>query len=312
MHASVYSLLENAELKSVCDADPNRTQAFAEQFPKCVPASFEEMLNDTELTVIDVCLPTYLHCDFTVRALEAGKHVMCEKPMAMTLDEADRMIVARNASTKSLMIGHCIRFWPEYALMKRYVADHRLGKLLSLNLTRFGEFPHWSSQNWLADESKSGGGVLDMHIHDTDFAYHLLGSPDQIESWGSVDERGPGHAFTTMKYGETIVHTEGGWNLPSKTPFKMAFRAVFERGAMIMDAGPLTIYEQGKEPSIPEFPKMEASGGGNISDLGGYYHELRYFIDAVEAGAPLETVTAESAKESLRLTLEEIKQIKAR
>jgi predicted dehydrogenase len=181
-----------------------------------------------------------------------------------------------------------------------------------LNLTRFGEFPHWSSQNWLADESKSGGGVLDMHIHDTDFAYYLLGSPDQFESWGSVDERGPGHAFTTMKYGETIVHTEGGWNLPSKTPFKMSFRAVFERGAMIMDAGPLTIYEQGKEPSIPEFPKMEASGGGNISDLGGYYHELRYFIDAVEAGAPLETVTAESAKESLRLTLEEIKQIKAR
>jgi UDP-N-acetylglucosamine 3-dehydrogenase len=118
MHASVYSLLENAELKSVCDVDPNRTQAFAEQFPKCVPASFEEMLNDTELTVIDVCLPTYLHCDFTVRALEAGKHVMCEKPMAMTLDEADRMIVARNASGKSLMIGHCIRFWPEYALMK--------------------------------------------------------------------------------------------------------------------------------------------------------------------------------------------------
>jgi predicted dehydrogenase len=311
MHSSVYSLLEESQLAMVADLDLARAKAFSSEFG-CKIATFDEMLGDASLDVIDICLPTHLHCEFTVRALEAGKHVMCEKPAALTLDEADRMIAARDASGKSLMIGHCIRFWPEYALLRRYVVENKLGRLLSLNLTRYGEFPHWSSENWLADESKSGGGVLDMHIHDTDFALYLLGKPDSISAWGSVDDRGPGHAFSTLTYGDTIVHTEGGWNLPSHAPFKMAYRAIFERGAMIMDAGPLTVFEPGKEPVIPEFPKMEAAGGGNISDLGGYYHELRYFVESIQSGAPPKIVTAESSRDSLELTLEEIRQIKSR
>ena len=110
-----------------------------------------------------------------------------------------------------------------------------------------------------------------MHIHDTDFALYLLGQPNETVSYGSYDSRGASHAFTTMQFDGAVAHLEGGWNLPAGTPFKMAFRAVFENGAAIMDGGPLTIYENGKTPRVPEFPKMQAAGGGNISDLGGYY-----------------------------------------
>jgi predicted dehydrogenase len=210
------------------------------------------------------------------------------------------------------MIGHCIRFWPEYALLKQIVDDGRLGKLLSINLTRFGEFPFWSTDNWLADESKAGGGVLDMHIHDTDFILYLLGEPQEIASWGNEDARGPGYVFTTMQYPGCVAHLEGGWNLPTNTPFKMAFRAIFEQGAAFMDGGPMTIYRPGMDPQVPEFPKMQAQGGGNISDLGGYYHELAYFVDRVTKGLPLETVTPQTSRASLKATLEEIRQIKAR
>ena len=98
---------------------------------------------------------------------------------------------------------------------------------------------------------------------------------------------------------------------PAKSPFRMTFRAAFENAAVFMDGGPMTIYQDGKEPIVPEFPKMSAEGGGNVSDLGGYFMELKYFVDQVSQGLPLETVTPETSKASLALALEEIRQIKA-
>lgn len=310
MHASVYGLLEGAELVSVMDHRQEKAAKFGEEFGAAAFDDFDSFLAQGELDAVDICLPTHLHREYTVRALQAGKHVLCEKPMALTLAEADAMIAAQEKSGKQLMIGHCIRFWPEYAVLKKMMAGGTLGKLVSINLTRYGQFPHWSSDNWLADESKAGGGVLDMHIHDTDFAIYLLGEPKSVFARGTVDGRGPSHVFTTLEYPGCVAHLEGGWNLPNHTPFKMAFRAIFERGAMIMDGGPLTIYEDGKEPYVPEFPRMEAQGGGNISDLGGYYHEIKYFVDCLNQDRPFETVTPQTSRQSLALTLEEIRQTK--
>ena len=78
-----------------------------------------------------------------------------------------------------------------------------------------------------------------------------------------------------------------------------------------MDGGPLTIYRPGAEPEVPEFAKMEATGGGNISDLGGYYRELDYFVDCVSNGRPVERCQPESSRDSLRVVLEEIGLAKA-
>ena len=132
-----------------------------------------------------------------------------------------------------------------------------------------------------------------------------------MRSNGTVDSRGPSHVFTTMQFGPTIVQAEGGWNLPSNAPFKMSFRAVFERGLINFDAGPLTVYEEGKDAVIPEMAKMAADGvGGNISDLGGYYFELEYFYDCLSKGVPPDRATPESSRESLRVALEEIALVK--
>ncbi len=310
MHANVYAQLPNAKLVGVFDKDPERARKFAEEFGIPSFDTFAEACSAAD--VIDICLPTDLHHPFTIEAAKAGKDVFCEKPMARTEAEAEEMARVCRESGVRLMIGHCIRFWPEYALLKQMVDDQRFGKLLSLNLTRFGEFPSWSSENWLANEERSGGGVLDMHIHDTDYAHYLLDEPDEMTSYGTIDERGPSFVFTTMTFGSTVVHLEGGWNLPPRTPFRMSFRAIFERAAVFMDGGPMTIYEEGKDPLTPEFPKMSAAGGGNISDLGGYFHELKFFVDRLESGQPFEVVTPETSLQSLRTTLEEISQIKSR
>ena len=309
MHGNVYQTLENAELVAIADFKPDVKAKYAAEFGVAGYASLEDLLANEQIDVVDICLPTDLHSEFTVKAAKAGKHVFCEKPMALTAVQADTMIEACSAAGVQLMIGHCIRFWPEYAILKKLTVEGTLGKLLSVNLTRYGAFPTWSSDNWLSDPKRAGGGVLDMHIHDTDYVLYLLGEPDSLHSWGTVDERGPSQVFTTLTYGKTIAHLEGGWNLPSSAPFKHAFRAIFERGAAIMDAGPLTVYEDGKDPVTPEIPRMEATGGGNISDLGGYYHELKYFADRLASGQPFEIVTPQTSRLSLATTLEEIRQI---
>lgn len=309
MHANVYGALDGASLVGAWDHRPERAAKYCEEFG-CQPFGDFDQLVASGVDIIDVCLPTDLHKEYTIRAARAGKHVFCEKPIALNLRDADEMIRECESAGVKLMIGHCIRFWPEYALLKEIADDKRLGRLLSLNLTRYGEFPSWSSDNWLADESRAGGGVLDMHIHDTDFAHYILGDPDHMVSFGTVNATGASHAFTTMTFGDTVIHLEGGWNLPTKAPFRMAFRAVFENGAAIMDGGPMQIFENGKEPVTPAFEKMEAAGGGNISDLGGYFHELKYFIDCVANNEPLEKVTPQTSRKSLETTLEEIRMIK--
>lgn len=312
MHGNVYKILPDAELVACVDHRGEKGAKYGLDFGIPSYLTLEEALAAHECDVVDVCLPTHRHREFTEKGAAAGKHVFCEKPMALNLDDAQAMMDACSHAGKQLMIGHCIRFWPEYVLLKQLVDEGTLGKLLSLNLTRYGEFPSWASDNWMADENKTGGGAMDMHIHDTDFALFLLAKPSEISSFGTVDSRGCSQIFTTMQYPGCVVHLEGGWNLPPKTPFKMAFRAIFENGAVIMDGGPMTIYPSDREPYVPEFPKMEAAGGGNISDLGGYYRELEYFIGCLEDGSPVDRCRPESSKESLETVIEEIRQVKAR
>jgi predicted dehydrogenase len=312
MHANVYSVIPNAELVAVADIKPERSAKLTEKFPVPSYGSLSEMLATQEIDVVDICLPTYLHKDATIEAAKAGKHVLCEKPMAINLEDADAMTAAVKEAGVKFMIGHCIRFWPEYAYLKQVVTSGELGKLLHINFTRFGEFPHWSEDNWLGDEAKAGGGVLDMHIHDSDFVLYLLGEPESSETWGTLDNTGPAFVYTTMQYPGCVAHIEGGWNFPTKTPFKMAFRASFENGAILMDGGPMTVYRPGQEPEVPTFKSVEVAGGGNISSLGGYYKEIEYFLNCIEQNKDPEIVTAETSRQSLAFTLEEIAKIKSR
>ncbi len=310
MHANVYRRLENVDIHTCFDLKPEKNHAFATEFGCQTAGTYEEILRNQEVDVVDICLPTYLHSEFSTQALLSGKHVFCEKPMALNVDQANHMRGAAASTGRFLMIGHCIRFWPEYVHLKETVSSGKFGKLLSLNMTRFAEFPYWSSDNWMADETKSGGGVLDMHIHDTDFALYLLGLPKSVFSRGVIDYRGPSHVFSTFEYDECIVHLEGGWNLPQKTPFNMSYRAIFENGAILFDENRLVEYQDNKEPIVVHFESENVSGGGNISSLGGYFFELSHFVNCVRSGTPSEVVTSASSIQSLQVVLEEISQIK--
>lgn len=313
MHSLVYDLLPNAEVVAVADIELDRAQRFGVDLGVPAFSSLTDAISLMEADVVDICLPTYLHRDSTIEALRAGFHVLCEKPMALNPSDCDDMMRVSEETGQRLMVAHCIRYWPEYAELKRLVNTGELGALKSLSLLRYGEFPHWSWQNWLGNPELSGGAAVDMHIHDTDFALYLLGEPLEMRSSVVLDEHGPSHIFTTMRYpNEVIVHSEGGWNMPKGTQFKMAFRAVFENGAAIMDGGPLTILRNDRIPEEFAVESMPTKGGGNINDLGGYYHQIKDFVNCIESGRPFEVTTPESARLSLNFVRRELEAAKQR
>jgi predicted dehydrogenase len=263
---------------------------------------------------VDICVPTPLHPGYIKKALAAGKHVFCEKPFAATAAEARSLAAAASRAGIKMQIGHCIRFWPEYQALERYHREKRGGRLLSLTLFRRSARPSYSVGDWVNKEALSGGGAFDLHIHDTDYVHHLLGQPKAVTSVGTRDASGWSHLFTTYHFDTMAVTAEGGWNFPQNWGFQMGFVAVFEHAVIEYDSRTsptLMITEKSRKRRALAFvqPRVGGSNGsnGNISSLGGYYNELRYFVDCMENDRHPEVATPSQAAESVRTVLAEIK-----
>lgn len=316
MHAQAYAGITGARIVAIVDAlpDPAREKAARLKLEAPVFTDLATALASVESDIVDICLPTDQHAALAVQALEAGKHVFCEKPVALSLEETARMRAAHaKAPDTFVQVGQCIRFWPEYQALEKFIREGSAGKLLSLTLQRRSGRPAYTTGNWINDEARSLGAALDLHIHDTDFVLHLLGTPSAVFARGTRDTTGWSHIFTHYVYQSVTVHAEGGWNYPGAWGFQMAFQAIFERGAVEFDSGASptlkVTLEGGKPEPLPFVPAGgNASGaGGNLSSLGGYANELSYFIDRVATGRAPEIATLEQAEESLRVTLAEIK-----
>src|SRR5262249_15186888 len=159
--------------------------------------------------VVDVCVPTPLHAKVVTAALAAGKHVLCEKPLARTLAETQAIARIARTATSFLMPAMCMRFWPEWAWLKQAVSKNRYGRVLSASFLRQGTIP----PGWYRDGELSGGALLDLHVHDTDFVCHLFGRPKSVSSQGCRGRNGrTDHVMTQYQYDDIpIVIAEGGW-----------------------------------------------------------------------------------------------------
>jgi predicted dehydrogenase len=319
-HAQRYLDMPNAELVAIADTTPERLEASEAVagnlagLGRTVDLSALERYGDGSaliaeagVDVVDICLPSYLHARYTVEALEAGHHVICEKPMALTVEDAQLMIDAAERADRKLMVAQCIRFWPEYRYLRRCVQDGTYGKLLSLNIFRMGGCPAWSWENWFLDPARSGGPPYDLHIHDVDFCNYMLGMPDAIqasarrsEATGTYDVI---HAVYTYADGPQ-VHMHAGWTV-AQTPFVYGFDAWFERGFLRLSSqagSALTVYDD-----------LRNGKGRPVKCEGGdaYHNEIAYFLDCVEKDAPPVECPPESARDSLRLVDLEIRAIES-
>jgi len=315
MHAQIYAQLGNARLVAVVEKQKAKAKRDLEKLKldARVFGTLEEMLAACDVDVVDVCLPTDLHAPFALKAIAAGKHVFCEKPLALKAADGRKIAAAAIKAGVFFQVGQCIRFWPEYQAFEAFMKSGKAGKLLSLALQRRTGRPSYSVGDWLNDGKRSGGAALDLHIHDTDFVHHLLGKPDAVTSVGTKDKTGWSHIFTTYHFKKVAVTAEGGWNYPPSWGFQMAFQAVFERGAVEFDSGAsptlaVTIGGGKKEPLPYLNPGAgeSSTGTGNISSLGGYYNELNSFISCLERKRAPKIATGEQAAESLATALAEI------
>jgi len=309
MHAACYAAIPGVSVTAVASVDRKTGPKMAKENNAEFHRTAEELISTADVDVVDICLPTYLHERHVVMAAERGLDLFCEKPLAGSLAEANRMVKAVRKAKVKCMVGHCIRFWPEYVVLKEYYDKKKLGKLVSLSLRRVSARPTFGWKNWFNKPELSGGGFLDFHIHDADYVRYLLGEPKGVDSIGYVRNGQWDWCCNNYRYPGVAVSSEAGWS--AADPFEMTFRAAFEKGTLLYSSRqePLTLYAPGRKPKQLKVPSPKVgkhAGGGNISDLGGYFNELQYFVKCLKKNQHPTVVTIEDARDSLALVLKEM------
>ena len=306
MHANCYKNIEGVELVAVADIRREKAQELAGDAK--IYADGMELIKNAEVDAIDICLPTYLHAEYALAAMEKVKYLFVEKPVALTNAEADALCQKAAKTGCRVQVGQVIRFWDEYVRLAEIVDSGIYGKVISANFRRISPRPLWGWENWLLDVKRSGGAAQDLHVHDTDFVLSLFGEPKEFFSIKNKIGEENSYIQTVMHYEDFVVGVEGTWDLPASHPFEASFRVVFEKATVENAGGQFLCYDAEGAHTI-EIAKKELSGGyrgGNISDLGGYYNELLYFTEAIKNGKPIEKATLADASASLAFVLEEI------
>jgi len=316
MHFRNWKGVEGAEVVAICDANPNIREDTKRAVGNIAGAEgeidftgidlyqdFGAMIEKAKLDAISLTLPTYLHAEYSEKALSRGVNVLCEKPMALNVADCDRMIQSARKSGKVLQIGHCVRFWPEYAKTKEIVDSGRYGKVVAATLQRLGAPPGWSVDNWFVDEKRSGGVALDLHIHDTDYVQYLFGMPKAVCSHGARGSEGQLiHIVTHYEYGEDrVVVAEGGWGMTGAFGFEMSFNVVLEKATIV--------YDLTREPMFRVCPADGEAFTPEVADGDGYIREIEHFARTVRGESVEPIITLEQSRNSVRIVEAEKKSI---
>ena len=315
MHFGNWSKLSDATVVAVCDGNPDILKdadtavGNIEGLPENIDFSqihfytdYEQMLQSEQLDAVSITLPTHLHKAFSIMALEAGVHVLCEKPMALTLDECDEMIAAADAADRELMVGHCIRFWPEYAKTKEIIDSGQYGRVLAATFRRLGAAPTWSSNNWMMDDTRSGGMALDLHIHDTDFIHYVFGLPKVVCSHGMATGNNIRYIHTQYDYGnESTIIAEGSWLMSPSFGFEMSFNIALEKVTIVYDCT--------REPAFKVCPTDGDVFTPEVEAGDGYLLEIVHFAEKIQGKKTAEVINATQSKESIRIVEAEQKSV---
>lgn len=309
MHANCYKNIDGVEVTAFADVRPERAEALAKGTSAAIYRDGKDLIENAELDIIDICLPTFLHAEYAMLAMEKARYVFVEKPVALTEAEAQMMLAKSIETGAEVQVGQVIRFWDEYVELRKIVESGKYGKVVNANFRRISPRPEWGWKNWLLDYKLSGGAGQDLHIHDVDYVLSLFGEPDRF--WSAKNSLGEKNSYvnTLMQYPDFVVSVEGTWDLPASHPFEATFRVVFENAVVENAGGKFMLYtKDGAEEIVIEKKELvgEAYKGGNISDLGGYYNELVYFCERAAACKPIEKATLKDGAASLGFLMREL------
>ena len=315
MHATCYEALGGeVKIVSVADVITEKASKIANKLSADIYSSGDELIDNAEVDIIDICLPTYLHTSHAVKAMEKGKAVFIEKPVCLLPEEGKLLLETQKRTGAIAMVGQCIRFWLEYNWLKNIIINKTYGEVRSAVFTRVSPKPTWSWDGWILDPKRSGSVALDLHIHDTDYIRSIFGEPLGVVSEVARDGLGAiEQIITSYKYNGPLVTAEGAWGYPPEFPFSMEYRVMFEKATAVYKSGStpsLTVYTEKGETLTPSLEKenlVNSDAGGNVSDLGGYFNELKYFTGQVKNNHIIEKATLGEAVKSFELVVKEIK-----
>ena len=300
VHLGVYKSMQDIELVALCDIRMDMLEKKAAGLSAKLYADYDEMLAAEKPDMVDICTPTYLHVEMAIKAMEAGAHVLSEKPMALNGKETDILLDAIKRTGKRYMTAQVVRFMNAYKYLRGVIESGKYGKLESLHMKRVSPTPRWSWDNWFLDEKRSGHVALDMMIHDVDYMQSVFGEPKAITGvYHPMQGNLSNYVFANYIYDGFAVAIEGGWYNDEHLPFMATFKALFENGNVILGAD-AKLRDCG---ALVDFDKVESIGetGINISNVDGYAGEIKYFIDCIRSGEPNEMVTPESAQDTIKL-----------
>lgn len=295
-HIPVWEEMEDAELIALCDIRPEQMEKY-ENIKHYT--DFEEMLNNEEIDILDICLPTFLHADYAVKAMERGINVICEKPISLNEEDIDRVYSTAEKNNVKFMVAQVLRFWPEYELLKEIYDTKKYGKLLSGTMTRLGCYPRWSWDGWMMDEKRSGLVPFDLHIHDLDFMVYAFGIPEIKYQYRS---KLPDQDFFTVNYdfGDFSINTEASW-YATCYPFTAQFRFQFEDAIVANENGKMIIYLRDDEKIDLSEEAEGDTGNINLPKSNAYANEIHYFFDCVVNDKPVEKINPEELRGVLRI-----------
>ncbi len=232
----------------------------------------EDLLADEAVELVSVCTPTDSHVDLGIAALEAGKHVLVEKPIAVTAERVQLLADAARASDRLCMPAMCMRFWPGWSWLKDTIDAGIYGAVRTATFHRLASSPAWNP-GFYGDVERTGGALVDLHVHDADFVRFCFGDPKSVASTGTVD-----HVTTLYRYGDggpTHVVAEGGWDHAPGFAFRMRYAVNFETAT--------ADFELGRDPELLLARDGEATKV-ELAPLAGYDGEVRHLLDAIASG----------------------------
>ncbi len=307
-HAAAYAAMPDARIVGVVGVDEADARPLAEQHGCPAYSRLEDLLSAVEADAVDLCTPTYLHKTDAVTAAQAGKPVVCEKPLARTLEDAQAMVEACRAAGDPLLVGHVLRFFPQYQSARSTVLSGAIGQPSIARTFRGNGFPvGW--RNWYADPDKSGGLLLDLVLHDFDWLLWTFGPVERVYARGLMERvpQGKDYALVTLRHASGVLsHVEGTWS--HTTPFNMKLEVAGDAGLLDYDDSkckPVSFTprssndaDEKEKVAFPESPLAEDP----------YFSEIRHFVNVL-MGREEPRITPEEALAAMRVALAAIESV---
>lgn len=296
-HIPGWENMKEAELVAICDVRPEQMEKYP-QYRQYT--DFDEMLEKEKIDILDICLPTYLHVDFAVKAMEKGINVICEKPISLKEEDVKRAYDTAEANNVKFMIAQVLRFWPEYEFVKSCYETGKYGKLLSGVMHRLGSMPKWSFDNWMMDVNRSGLVPYDLHIHDLDFVIWAFGKPNN-DTMRRARKENQDYIAGIYDYDDFFIMVESSWYASSDFTFKSGFRFQFEDALLEYTDAKLTIYEANGETVMFNVSDDKSMGDIGLPSTNAYENEIEYFMNCVLENKPADKVKPQELSEVINI-----------